>query len=414
MSEPTITCPNCRTEIKLTESLAAPLLESTRHQYEQKLAAKEREVCAREATLRQQQAALDEQVAEKLNSERSKIEAEEAKKARTLLGGDLEAKAKEVAELQEVLKLRDEKLAEAQKAQVDLIRKQRELDDAKREMDLTVEKRVQESLTAARDKAKKEAAEEMALQLAQRDQTITTLKNEAEQLRRKAEQGSQQAQGETLELVLEEALRQYFPMDSIVPVPKGVHGGDVMQIVREVTGAECGIILWEAKRTKSWNDGWLAKLRDDKRAAKAHVAILVSVELPKDVSTFECIDGVWVTSRACACALASALRAGITEAATARRSTDGKHTKMEILYNYLSGQEFRHRVEGIAEAFIALKEDLEVEKRAAQRSWAKREKQLERAIMNTSGMYGDLQGIIGATLPSIESLDPPLLEKPSE
>jgi hypothetical protein len=352
MSEPIITCPNCKTEIKLTESLAAPLLESTRRQYEQKLADKDREVAAREATLRQQQASLDEQVADKLKIERAKIAADEAKRARALLGSDLEAKAKEVAELHEILKQRDEKLADAQKAQADLIRKQRELDDA-------------------------------------------------------------QAQGETLELVLEDMLRQHFPMDTIVPVPKGVHGGDVTQIVRDATGAECGIILWESKRTKNWSDGWLSKLRDDQRTTKAHVAILVSVELPKDVLTFQCIDQIWVTSRTCACALASALRAGIIEAATARRSTDGKHSKMELLYNYLSGQEFRHRVEGIVETFATLKEDLELEKRSMQRSWAKREKQLERAIANTSGMYGDLQGIVGASLPTLPSLEHPLLESPA-
>jgi len=209
-------------------------------------------------------------------------------------------------------------------------------------------------------------------------------------------------------------VRRHFPFDTILPVAKGIHGGDVIHIVHDAAGIECGIILWESKRTKNWSDGWLPKLRDDQRAAKAHIAILISIELPKGVSTFECVDGIWVTCRACALALAAALRSGLIDAATARRSADGKQTKMEVLYTYLAGQEFRHRVEGIVESFATLKEDLEAEKRAMQRIWAKREKQLDRAITNTSGMYGDLQGIVGASLPSIASLDQPLLDGPSE
>jgi hypothetical protein len=152
-----------------------------------------------------------------------------------------------------------------------------------------------------------------------------------DETRRKAEQGSQQIQGEVLETTLEDLLRQQFPFDEITPVPKGVHGGDVVQTVRDASGTVCGIILWESKRTKTWSDGWLPKLRDDQRAAKAQIAILVSLKLPKDVTTFRHIDGVWVSSVACAVNLAHALQAGSVELGAANRSLGGRHDKIEML-----------------------------------------------------------------------------------
>ena len=251
MNDPTIICPNCKTEIKLTESLAAPLLESTRQQYEQRIAEKDAEVAKREAAIRDKQAEItqaqsniDEQVAERLKTERVAIAADEAKKAKLLFGADVEQKSQELAELKQVLKQRDDKLAEAQKAQAELLRKERELDDAKREIDLTVEKRIQESLATVRDKAKLEAEEGLKLKVAEKEEIIAGMQRTIEELKRKTEQGSQQLQGEVLETALEDLLRQHFPFDEINPVPKGIHGGDVTHTVRDVSGSVCGIILW--------------------------------------------------------------------------------------------------------------------------------------------------------------------------
>jgi hypothetical protein len=212
-----------------------------------------------------------------------------------------------------------------------------------------------------------------------------------------------------MELELEDLLRRQFPYDEIVPVPKGIHGGDTLQHVHDAAGALCGTILWESKRTKTWSDAWLPKLRDDQRAAKAQIAVLATLEMPKGVTTFVCIDGVWVTSRPCLFGLASALRTGLIEVAAAKRATEGRQDKMEVLYNYLSGSEFRHRVQGIVESFVTLREDLEAEKRAMQRIWAKREKQLDRAVTHTASFYGDLSGIFAGSLPAIEQLDLPAL-----
>jgi hypothetical protein len=417
MTDPIITCPNCKSEIKLTESLAAPLLDSTRRQFERKLAEKETEVARREATIREQQEAvakaklaIDQQVSEKLEAVRVKIAAEETNKARLLFSTDLDQKTRELSSLQEVLKERDEKLRVAQSAQAELIRKQRELDDAKREFDLTVEKRVQESLATVREKAKQEAEEGLRLKVAEKEEIIEGMKRQIEHLQRKAERGSEQLHGEVLELELEDVLRQQFPTDSILAVPKGTHGGDIIQVVNDSSGVECGIILWETKRTKNWNDAWLPKFRDDQREAKAHFAVLVSFELPKGLTTFDNVQGVWVTCPACALPLAQALRLGLLQLANHRRAADGKQSKMELLYDYLSGQEFRHRIEGIVECFIALKEDLDSEKRAMQRAWSKREKQLERATAQAAGLHGDLSGLIGKALPAIDHLQLPAFE----
>jgi hypothetical protein len=417
MTEPIIICPNCKTEIKLTESLAAPLIELTRQQYEKRISDKETEVAKREAAIKDQQAelanakeAIDEQVAEKLKTERAVITAEEAKKAKVLLGGDLDQKVKELAELQEVLKQRDEKLAEAQNAQADLIRKQRELDDAKREMDLTIEKRVQESLATTREQAKKEAEDGLKLKVMEKEQTIASMQKQIEELKRRAEQGSQQLQGEVQELELEFLLQGRFPRDNVEPVPKGEHGGDVLHRVIGPMEQLCGTILWESKRTKNWSDGWLSKLRDDQRAAKAEFAVMVSQVLPKDVESFDLVDGVWVTSPRTFIPVAVALRHSLLELALARQAGEGQQTKMEMVYQYLTGQRFRQRVQAIVEKFSDMQEDLDKERKTMTRLWAKRQEQIRCVIESTAGMYGDLQGIAGKTLQEIEGLDVPLLE----
>jgi len=421
MTEPTITCPSCHTEIKLTESLAAPLLETTKREFEKRLAQKDADVAKRESTMREKEEALnkaketlEEQVSEKLKLERVKIVAEEAKKAKLTMANDLEQKSKELHELQDVLKQRDEKLAEAQKAQVDLLRKQRELDDAKRELELTVEKRVQEGLTATRDQAKKEAEEALKFKVQEKEQTITAMQKQIEELKRKAEQGSQQLQGEVQELELEALLTTKFPLDQIVPVPKGEHGGDVLQRVFGPLGQSCGTLLWESKRTKNWSDGWLTKLREDQRAAKAEIAIILSHALPKEVESFEFIDGVWVIHPKVALPVAFMLRHSLIEISIARQASEGQQTKMEMVYQYLMGPRFRQRVQAIVEGFSSLQEDLDKERKVIIKQWAKREEQIDRVMHATVGMYGDLQGIAGKTLQEIDGLELQALDGPKD
>jgi hypothetical protein len=419
MNEPTITCPNCGTEIKLTESLAAPLIHAIRQDYERKITQKDADVAKRELAVREQQDAvdrarhsIDDQVAARLAAEREKIAVDEAKKARLIVAADLDNKAKEVADLHDLLREREGKLAVAQQAQAELIRKQRELDDAKRELELTVETRVQESLVAVRDKAKQEAEEALKLKVLEKEEQITSMQRQIEELRRKAEQGSQQLQGEVQELDLEVTLRAKFPRDIIEPVPKGEFGGDVLHRVVGPLDQRCGTILWETKRTKNWSDLWLAKLRGDQRAANAEFALLVSQVLPKGVNAFDLVDGVWVAETRCAIPVAIALRQSLIELSNVRQASEGQQTKMELVYTYLTGPRFRHRIEAIVEKFSDMQSDLDRERKAMTRLWAKREAQIRGVIESTVGMYGDLQGIAGKTLQEIDGLDLQLLNSP--
>jgi hypothetical protein len=412
MAEPTVVCPQCKTEIKLTESLAAPLLESIRRDYEQRLTQQDADIAKREKTLHEretslqkQKASMDEQVAQKLQQEQVRIAAEEAKKAKLALGNELDRKVKEINDLQEVLKQRDTKLADAQKAQADLIRKQRELDDARRELELTVEKRVQTDLSSAREKAKKEAEDEMKLKVMEAEQTIASMQRQIEDLKRRAEQGSQQLQGEVQELEIESLLSARFPRDTIQPVPKGDFGGDILHRVMGPLGQQCGTILWESKRTKNWSDGWLPKLREDQRAARAEIAVIISQVLPKEVETFGLVDQVWIAHPKVALPVAVALRQTLIEIAGARQASEGQQTKMEMVYRYLTGPRFRQRVQAIVEAFSSMREDLDRERKAITKQWAKREEQIDRVMQATVGMYGDLQGIAGKTLQEIEGLE---------
>lgn len=421
MAEPTITCPECRVEIKLTESLAAPLVDSVRRDYEKRLSQKDTDIAKRESSLNEKAAALetaraslDAEVAAKLEQERGRIAVEEGRKARLSLQADLDEKGKAIADLQVVLKGRDEKLAQAQKAQADFVRKERELDDARREMELTIETRIKDSLSGARDEARKEAEEGLKLKVAEKDQTITSMQKTIEELKRKAEQGSQQLQGEVQELELEATLRVKFPFDKIEPVPKGEHGGDALHRVFSPLGQPCGTILWESKRTKNWSDGWLAKLRDDQRAAKAEIAVIVSAVLPEGMDTFELMDGVWVTHPRSSLAVAFVLRHTLIEISSARLATEGQQTKMEMTYQYLTGPRFRHRIEAIVEAFSSMQADLDREKKVFTKQWAKREEQITRVMQSTVGMYGDLQGIAGKSIQEIAGLELPALEAISD
>lgn len=419
--EPIIHCPNCNHEIRLTESLAGPLIEETRRRFQDQLARKDAEVAQKAEALRRERAELaqareqiEDQVANRLASERSQLVALADKKAREATTAELQAKEQEAVELRQTLIANNIKLAEAQQQQAELLRRQRALDDEKRELDLTIEKRVQGSLDGIRSKAKQEAEEATRLRVLERDQTIESMAKTIEELKRKAEQGSQQSQGEVLELELEELLRTRFPSDSIEPVAKGELGADVVQQVNGALGQPAGIILWESKRTKAWSDGWLPKLRDDQRRCGADIALIVSHTLPKHIEHFDLMDGIWVAHPRYAVPIAVAMRQMLIEVSASRLVQQGQQTKMEQIYHYLTGIKFRQRVEAVIEKFKDMREDLDKERKFMGRQWSKREMQITAVIESTCGMVGDLQAIAGKAIPEITSLDLPLLENQPE
>lgn len=354
----TFKCPKCKAAIRLTDAMAAPLLESARAQFE---------------------------------AERESIA----------------AAAKEEAEAN--IATLQAKLAKSQAEQARLLFKEAQLDDARREMDLTIARRVRSQTDDIRAAASKSASEEYALQVVERDTQIAAMTRQIDELKQRATQGSQQLQGEAQELLLEQILCQRFPMDAFEPVGKGVQGADVIQRVISPSGLHVGTILWESKRTKNWNDAWLPKLREDVRAAKADVALLITQTMPRTkdgapITTFDLIDGVWVTSWSCYIPVAIMLRQSLLDLFSARSAIQGQQSKAELVYAYLTGPQFKHRVSAIVEKFSELAGDLASERRTMTRLWAKREAQIQGALDAAAGMYGDLQGIAGSNMAEVEGL----------
>ena len=405
MNTDTIICPNCKTEIALTDAVTHTIREDLQRQFADRQRQLQQSLNQREQNLNEQRQLVEEarqsveqQVADKLAAERTKLLASARQMAEQQLSVEMQ-------DLRTQLTDRNQKLQEAQGAELKLRQQQRALEERQETLQLEVTRKVDEERGKVREEARKAAVEAERLKLAEKEKVISDLQREIQNLKQKAEQGSVQLQGEVLELDLETGLAAQFPFDSIEPVAKGQRGADVLQRVRTNIGYECGGILWETKRAKNWSKDWPAKLKEDQRTSKAELAVLVSEVLPPTVDGFGWFDGVWLCDVTSAMPLAVALRQGLVTAAVTRQHGEGRHGKMEQLFGYFTSPEFRQRIEGIVEAFKAMGEDLEAEKRALQKHWARREKQIGQAILHTASLYGSVQGIVGqGALPDIEPL----------
>jgi hypothetical protein len=429
-----VTCPKCQHSFPLTAAIERPIVEKLEQQLAQRLVEERAKIVAEQMRKAKEQVSiqlsdLQAQIEEKgkklLAAERQQLEllkqkreldeqkrvfevekARQIEAERELIRGEAKKAALEemtlgMRDLQEKLAAKDKKLAEAQGAELKLRQEKAEFEEEKKALELEVARRT-DLVKEAVAKQKDEEFRLKELEFAKKEEGW---KRQVDEMKRKVEQGSQQAQGEALEVDLEGRLRGCFEEDEVVEVAKGIHGGDVLQHVKDEMGHACGVIIWECKRTKTWSDGWLGKLKDDKLAAKAQIGVIVSSAMPKDVASFECREGIWVTTPALALQLAGALRLTLIEVAAARRSVEGMQGKMELVYEYISGPQFKARVMAIVEGFQCMREELEAEKKVIQKVWAKREKLLDKVLSNTVGMHGDVAGIIGKSLPMIEDLE---------
>lgn len=397
-----IVCPHCGREVALDEALSRHIRQQLQKEVDADLAQKQQLLRQAEAEVQQEKRRLEDQT-RNLEAETSRRLAEERTKLKGQLQKDLEERSGQVmAQLKEQLEEKEKKIAAFMETELRLRKEKAAVEEARKGLELEVARKIDEERKRIQEEAEKRVAEQYRLKEADKDKVIEDLKRQADEFRRKAEQGSQQLQGEVAELSLEEALRMSFPVDAIEEVPKGIRGADVIHRVCNQMGQPCGTLIWESKRTKAWSDGWIDKLKEDAREVKAEMAVLVSSVLPKGLSGFGRIGGVWVCDHSLAVCLAHALRTGLIDVANAKLSASGKNEKMEMLYEYLSGPEFRQQVEGIVEAFTGMREDLDREKRAMEKIWAKREKQIERAVKNMGRMYGSMEGIIGRSLPELD------------
>ena len=315
MSVSSITCPNCKNEISVDEALSHKIEENLKKELRQKMIAWQEE----------KEKALKKELLEKSDKESK------------LLKEELEEKKKQLNEAREFeLQLRKEKT---------------KLEDEKKAFELEKQRQLDEE----REKIQKETAnmmlEEHRLKDAEKDKQIEGMRKTIEELQLKANLTSQQLQGEVLELELEQLLCKEFPYDEILPVAKGIRGADVMQKVFDTNGKACGTIIWESKRTKAWSEEWVVKLKDDLRSSKADIAILITTILPQGVKNFVFRDGIYVTSFDCLIPVAQLIRSSLIQLFITKLINVGKNEKMEVIYNYLSGNEFRQRIEAIVEAF---------------------------------------------------------------
>lgn len=307
--------------------------------------------------------------------------------------------------LEEEAKQKSLQLQALQKKELDLLRDKNALEEKQKNLEMEIEKRFLEKRKQIEDSVIKREQElfdlktrEYKLQMEQQQKLI-------EELKRKSEQGSMQLQGESQEILLEEILKENFPFDLIEEVGKGVEGADCIQVIRNSAGSICGKLIYESKRTKTWSNAWIEKLKNDKRTKAADAAILVTQAFPKDMDRFGEKDGIWVCSFAEVNSVAHLIRSGIIKVYEIQKSQEGKGDKMQMLYDYLTGIEFRGQVEAITEGFLAMKQSITKERMQMEKIWKEREKQLEKVLLSTSGMYGSVKGIAGASIGNI-----PLLE----
>lgn len=383
----TIICPGCQKEISIDDALKSQISEGERRK------AKEEFQTLFEAEKKRIWAIALDKAAEKTKGESAKAKEE------------LEGERRKAKVLEQELELQKKKRQEAEEAELKYRKEKLQLEADRKSFELEKQRQLDAERSKIREDAVKTVQDEQRLKNAETAKKLADALKTNEELRRKLEQGSQQMQGEVLELELEETLRQEFPVDEIAPVPKGINGADIIQIIHDRHGQTIGSIAWEMKRTKAWSESWVQKLKDDQRKVKAEIAILVSQIMPSGIIFFGFYEGVYVSTPEACVNLARILRVSMTKIAAAKSLEEGKSEKKEVIYNYLCGPEFRSRVEAIVEATVAAKESLDKEKRAFIKLWAEREKQIDRIETNMVGMYGDMQGIAGRALPQIKSLE---------
>lgn len=431
----TIRCPKCGAEIELTEALTGQIEQNIKAQYAAEAAKKDKQISEKaealkkqEEELLKQQQSIDSQINNILKAERAKIAEqkksleEQQSQIENQVAEKLRAQRKDVAEaerkkiiaeqaeqtkaLQEELEEKNKKIAEATKKELELLKKQRQLEEQSEQLELEVERKLAEERKKILEEAAKKASEENLLKMREKDDLIKAMQCQIEDLKRKAETGSQERQGEALEEQLQEVLQQAFPFDRFEEIKKGARGADILQIVRNSSGKECGSILWESKNTKDFQKSWIDKLKNDQREARANLAVIMSIALPSDIDSFGIYQDVWVTDYKSVVGLAMALRQSLVNLKRSEIIQANQDSLKDVIYNYITSQEFAMHIKAVVSAYKQMQEDLDSEKRSMQRIWKKRETQIQKVMGNVTDIYATIEGLVGSqkVLPDIEPL----------
>jgi len=404
-----VACPHCGKDFVLQDAIAQHLIEHYESEYEARLQDERRQLRDRLAADAERAAArrFDAQIVQlKEQLERSGRDRENLeRKMQTAAREAADAARKEISEqtqiLQAELGLKEEKLTAYRETEINLRKENSALAEKQKEMALEIQRQVD----AERIRIEQASAEAYRLREAEWRKKIEDAHKANEDLKRKLEQGSQQLQGEVLELEIEELLASSFPLDAIEPVRKGARGADVIQIVRLRSGAICGRIVWETKRAENWSNAWIPKLKDNQQVVGGEIAVLVSTVFPAGLDqTMGLFEGVWLVRPDLVRALAEALRTVLIESQRQKAISAGKGESLEALYNYVTSAQFAQKVRAVVDAQQQMRDDLEKEKSAMQRLWKKREGQLERISSNMLGLCGELQGVSQEALPQLDDI----------
>ena len=409
----TIACPNCGTEIDVNDILYHQVDEQLKKKYQDELKREKQKIESRSAELEQEREYLE---AEK--SKQAEVLAQQVSEQLKAKEAALTSKLKKAAEaeqegalsiLREELDEKSKKVQELNKASAELEKLKRDKDELEEKLKAEAEKQLSERLVAERQKISKEESDKNELKLRELEKQLTDQKMLTEEMKRKQEQGSMQTQGEVQELVIEEWLAEKFPLDTIQEIKKGERGADCLQIVHTRSRQNCGSIYYESKRTKNFQPSWIEKFKADIRERGANIGVLVTEVMPSDMDRLGLKDGIWVCSYDEFKGLCTVLRESIIQISSAIVTQENKGDKMGMLYDFLTSNEFQLQIEAIVEGFTQMKSDLESEQRSMRGIWKKREKQIEKVLLNTTGMYGSIKGIAGNAVQAI-----PLLELPEE
>jgi hypothetical protein len=412
-----ITCPSCKHEFAPEDAIAKSLEKEYEEKFNNDRQKLLKQFSEQQQIFEQQQKDFEkkkenenELFAERMQKEKLKIESEVQEKLRKSISNDFENQLKI---LQQANLDNEEKLKSARQKELEFLKKVQELKNKEEEMEIALQKKLSIERATLSEQIRKQEIEkniiketENNLKFKELEKQLEDQKKLVDEMKRKAEQGSMQRQGEVQEIALEEILRNNFPFDIITEIGKGTRGADCIQMVRNNFGQECGKIIYESKRTENFGGDWIEKFKKDMRSTGADIAVLVTKTMPKDLDCFGLKDGIWVCTFSEVKALANVLRDGIIRIYNSAKSQENKGDKMHLLYDYLTSNEFNEQWKAIREGFFAMKIGIQKERDAMERLWKAREKQLEKVLLNSAHVKGSIEGIAGR-----DSIDLGLLDE---
>lgn len=408
-NQSSVQCPNCGTSIDVNDILKHQIEDTLRREFQQKLKEQDHQWEAKNAALEKSKEEFEakKKKENELFQERLEREKKEVEKTITAtLKARLEEESKDrILLMEKELTEKSDKIRELNKMEGEIARLQREKSEMKEAIEAEAQKQLNATLTVEKEKIRKQEDDKNELRFREMQKQLEEQKKLTEEMKRKQEQGSMQLQGEVMELAIEEWLTGNFPLDTIDEIKKGANGADCLQTVNTREIQNCGSIYYESKRTKSFQPAWIEKFKNDIRDKKANLGVLVTEVLPGDMQRMGMKEGIWICTYEEFKGLSAVLRQSLIQVNQAVQSQENRGDKMEMLYDFLTSTEFRLQIEGIVEGFSQMQEDLNKEKNAMKRIWTQREKQIDKVIKNTLGMYGSIRGIAGNAVQAVKALE---------